>query len=826
MKRRASKACHCCRARKVRCDVVESGTPCTNCRLDQVECTVSHSKRQKKSYGDDDFLNRSPISSNEDVEDLPSFPNFEDEVPSQDLPPSLNGTLPPQTANAFEFDLNHHVPHMLCMGDPLPLRIAEPCSLTYLTDQTQGHRLTQEERKRRMSTLSQSQRTSLPAPLLMSPYTNCFSRPTFRTSLPLPRYVTPLPQRLLAEDIEYLDKKGAFTVPETSLRNELLRSYVQFVHPFCPVIDLKDFLTPIEQNDGTNQISLLLLQAVLFAGTAYVDTRFLHAHGYDNRKATRKIFWQRVRLLYDFDYESDRIALVQSLLLMTYWYETPDDQKDTWHWMGVSLSLAHTIGVHRNPEHSNLDLKRQRLWKRIWWSCFMRDRLIALGMRRPTRIKNEDFDVPILTLEDFDTEPLPNDLVKLLGGCPAVRDENKRIALAALCIDLVKLCKCVSHVLASQYSVLCHRLGGTMETTMMLVPKKSATQIDEVMACEKELDKWSDGLAPQAQYFVPGTRERANTTDGEVINLHRALLHMLYCTTSSALHRPQVLPSTPNMVIPADLQELSRRKVREAATEITEVARDLYVQDQIRYLPTSGVTVLLPAIIIHLLDVKSNDPTVRNTSMRRFYHCMQVLQRLREIYASADSAVAFIEGAIRKANIEVPLPTASRRSSTSASSQPVGLHHSPGMSVPTLQPQQNGSLTPPPEALHAAQKILHTSTITPEERSLFTALSPPRSDRSLNDMMTGDSAVMGTDGPDGYDDGFDDHDFDGRAEAEKNDFDALINFDAGADLFAAEDGLGVDIDMDWMAGLPHDGKLNDDTMGDSPDEANVSFIGH
>lgn len=47
VKRRASKACCCCRARKVRCDVVENGSPCTNCRLDQVECVVTESKRRK-----------------------------------------------------------------------------------------------------------------------------------------------------------------------------------------------------------------------------------------------------------------------------------------------------------------------------------------------------------------------------------------------------------------------------------------------------------------------------------------------------------------------------------------------------------------------------------------------------------------------------------------------------------------------------------------------------------------------------------------------------------------------------------------------------------
>lgn len=43
------------------------------------------------------------------------------------------------------------------------------------------------------------------------------------------------------------------------------------------------------------------------------------------------------QLLYDFDYDNDRVDLVSSLLLLTYWYETPEDQKDTWHWMGTSL---------------------------------------------------------------------------------------------------------------------------------------------------------------------------------------------------------------------------------------------------------------------------------------------------------------------------------------------------------------------------------------------------------------------------------------------------------------------------------------------------------
>ena len=112
----------------------------------------------------------------------------------------------------------------------------------------------------------------------------------------LPRFIRPLPAKLLTDDIAYLEKKGALIVPETGLRNELLRSYVQFVHPYMPLLDLKDFLQPIERNDGSELVSLLLFQAVMFAGTAYVDMRFLNSQGYENRKAARKAFFQKARV--------------------------------------------------------------------------------------------------------------------------------------------------------------------------------------------------------------------------------------------------------------------------------------------------------------------------------------------------------------------------------------------------------------------------------------------------------------------------------------------------------------------------------------------------
>jgi hypothetical protein len=138
---------------------------------------------------------------------------------------------------------------------------------------------------------------------------------------------------------------------------------------------------------------------------------------------------------------------------MTYWHETMDDQKDTWHWMGVAISLSYTIGLHKDPEKSDMDQNKKRLWKRIWWSCFMRDLLVALGMRRPTRVKYEEYDMPILTEDDFELSPLSKNVTIISLDCTLARDVDAQRELAQMCIAKAKLCICISHVLSVQYSV-------------------------------------------------------------------------------------------------------------------------------------------------------------------------------------------------------------------------------------------------------------------------------------------------------------------------------------------------------------------------------------
>lgn len=111
-----------------------------------------------------------------------------------------------------------------------------------------------------------------------------------------PRFLKPLPARIAPEDLEFLRFRGALSLPESGLRDELLRCYIQWVHSFMPVLNLQEFLRCVAENDPAGNVSILLFQAVMFIGTAFVDLKHLQDAGYSTRKSARNAFFTRLRV--------------------------------------------------------------------------------------------------------------------------------------------------------------------------------------------------------------------------------------------------------------------------------------------------------------------------------------------------------------------------------------------------------------------------------------------------------------------------------------------------------------------------------------------------
>lgn len=113
----------------------------------------------------------------------------------------------------------------------------------------------------------------------------------------LPSFLKALPTTMDPETVQYLHKVGALTLPGSALQNALLQAYIEHVHIAIPFLDLQDFLDAIYGHHSHSvKTSLLLFQSIMFAGTAFVDMRYLQEDGYKTRRDARRQFFQRTKV--------------------------------------------------------------------------------------------------------------------------------------------------------------------------------------------------------------------------------------------------------------------------------------------------------------------------------------------------------------------------------------------------------------------------------------------------------------------------------------------------------------------------------------------------
>ena len=122
-------------------------------------------------------------------------------------------------------------------------------------------------------------------------------------------------------EIDILHQRGAFLLPPRALCDELVDAFFQWIAPVVPVINRTKFMR--RYRDPKNPPSLLLLQAILLAGSRVCNNpQLMDANGSTTPAAMT--FYKRAKALYDANYEDDRVTIVQSLILMGWYWEVFD----------------------------------------------------------------------------------------------------------------------------------------------------------------------------------------------------------------------------------------------------------------------------------------------------------------------------------------------------------------------------------------------------------------------------------------------------------------------------------------------------------------------
>ena len=111
----------------------------------------------------------------------------------------------------------------------------------------------------------------------------------------------------------------------------------------------------------------------------------------------------------------------------------------------------------------------RRLWRRIWWSIYYRDRQNCSNLGRPIRTYDHEIDIEPLSEGDFETD---SDISDIAACCGKTNPEN-----AALVLNMVRLSKLIPQLVACRYAV-----------------QRNETPIYSIQDCDQLLTEWESQL--------------------------------------------------------------------------------------------------------------------------------------------------------------------------------------------------------------------------------------------------------------------------------------------------------------------------------------------
>ncbi|CAO3663486.1 unnamed protein product [Rhizopus stolonifer] len=286
-------------------------------------------------------------------------------------------------------------------------------------------------------------------------------------------------------------------MPPRDLSDHLIQLYFKNSYSLLPLVHKKTFIQALERN----QVAPLLLNAI-YALASRVSS--------DPRVRTDPLkpetagdaFFERARILLDLEWDSFKIYTVQALLLMSSHQNGALKTTRGWLYSGMAIRMSQNLGLNRNCDDWNITAVEKEERKRVFYCCFVLDRLGSAMHGRSPMIDDRDYDTPIPSESDD-------------GVCVM---ENFRY--------LIQICEILGEVIRDLYMV-----KGRKHLSLMSTPDGIVSSLD------KKLNKWMARLPTNLQYRPPNTRlnEKASAPSIELCQLH-----MVFYTTLILTHRPFV----------------------------------------------------------------------------------------------------------------------------------------------------------------------------------------------------------------------------------------------------------------------------------------------
>ncbi|KAK1725881.1 LOW QUALITY PROTEIN: uncharacterized protein BDZ83DRAFT_730014 [Colletotrichum acutatum] len=623
--KRASHACLVCRARKVRCDVTVRGPPCTNCRLDGDECESRRTKRHWRAKGFDprkgDFGLSRPRRSGkvlfrslrgglenersrlegslETSEKLPLPDNPILMHPTLGSPEPLNSLfgVPRQPSSTQGNDKG--IPPASAIDqakvNAMPAKHLDACGgcrsedagIVNMTSSTTPQ-ASYDERQGMMSEIDGS-----PGNEFCSLWYNSYAYYQF---LVLTNLSSMPPQ-----DYRFLEQQGCLHIPVPTILDDFVRDYFLYVHPILPIIDERAFWDIYSQRSKSqpcgDKVSLLLFQSMLFSCC--------------NSQA--------------------------ALLLASYSFSTSEASRmPNIPWLSIAIHHARDAEAHKYHEF-DVNSEEHAVRKRLWWGCIIRDRILALGMRRAMLLTpKQSTIVGNVPLSQFD---LANEATQSL-----VYDFETKVLLGDILGLLVELCIILTDILDLAFPIEdCLKLSRTNVETRR-----------RIQNCQNALVGWRREATIRLLNKSQTSQICRSEQEGSLV-LFANLLWMYYYASQVTLGYYEILRTAAITMAasPSDTSENTWKhlELQTAATGTVGCLEALVASQLIKRLPVTAISCTALLLLLHFLDVEMSSAAAENENPQRLKlmkYRLKILKSAMEVYRLQYEGVEWVSDAINQ----------------------------------------------------------------------------------------------------------------------------------------------------------------------------------
>ncbi|KAK9350615.1 fungal-specific transcription factor domain-containing protein [Lipomyces doorenjongii] len=582
---RSSIACTKCHASKIKCDVSIHGSPCSRCKeRGVIDCELIQSRRG--TYDRKEWLKK--VKARKEKEERERQMKMQSEIVISCQSPS------PSPSSSDDCSLS----------PPPPSQVIEPVQTAAAFEKPSWNLIIESFLDPQKPVVDKTPVSyfgeSFPMSFLLQ---NQHSKPghiRLRRSSDEHDQATPAkhPKHITVAKLAFLADEKCFSKPDRAVLHQLVTSYFHKVHSVFPILDRTSFLRLYK----ADKVPWLLLQSICFAAATYGPVNVLCRDSKcgSTRREARMIFYRRAKLLFDFCYETDKITLVQSAILLSFWGGQPHDYWNTFSWLNTAVNIAESLGMHRAVRASDLEDSEKALRRRIWSVLVVRDSFSAALLGKPLRINMSQCDVQPLQLSDFESDgDPPDDGDKPFGG--HVRAHGMYV------IEMTKLSMILRDIVSA-------RSANAISTTF-------------VLAVLKRLDSWQASLP-----LCLDLDKCLSTSDLSV--LASALSVMYY---HNVIYLYQVsLPSVMSYTI-----------AQAALNQITEIGSNLVTRSEITDMPQDAFGSFFMAMVLSftLLQTRTGHGRLHRTQLKV---CEMIVYQAQECWDHADWILPLCDALWRK----------------------------------------------------------------------------------------------------------------------------------------------------------------------------------